>query len=183
MSAETGVGPSIASGSHVCSGSCADFAAAPINRNTHVQNSHGSRACGLAKTSPNETEFTRENIMKIANMMPTSPTTLITKALRAAATADGLKNQKPMRKYEARPTSPQPTSNPTKLSERTSVSIANTKKFMYAKNRATALSDHMYPMEYRWIKNPTPVIISDQMSDSGSSSKPKLNPGSHENSC
>ena len=32
MSAETGVGPSIASGSHVWSGSCADFATAPPRR-------------------------------------------------------------------------------------------------------------------------------------------------------
>ncbi len=29
INAETGVGPSIASGSHVCSGTCADFANAP----------------------------------------------------------------------------------------------------------------------------------------------------------
>ena len=69
-------------------------------------------------------------------MMPTSPTTLMTKALRAAATADGRSNQNPIRKYDARPTSPHPTSNPTKLSESTSVSIAKTKKFMYAKKRA-----------------------------------------------
>src|SRR5581483_10788174 len=130
ISAETGVGPSIASGSHVCSGSCADFAAAPMNKNTHVQNSHGSSACGLAKTSPNETDPMREKMMKIANMMPTSPTTLMTNALRAAATADGLKNQNPIRKYDASPTKPQPTSSPAKLSESTSVSIANTKKFM-----------------------------------------------------
>src|SRR5579883_1791084 len=130
ISADTGVGPSIASGSHVCSGSCADFAAAPMKRKTHVQNSHGSSACGLAKTSPNETDPIRAKMMKIANIMPTSPTTLMTKALRAAATADGLKNQKPIRKYEASPTKPQPTSSPAKLSESTSVSIANTKKFM-----------------------------------------------------
>src|SRR5436309_2911006 len=32
MSALTGVGPSIASGSHVCSGICADFATAPPSR-------------------------------------------------------------------------------------------------------------------------------------------------------
>jgi hypothetical protein len=31
ISAETGVGPSIASGSHVCSRSCADFPIAPMN--------------------------------------------------------------------------------------------------------------------------------------------------------
>ena len=84
---------------------------------------------------------------KIANIMPTSPTTLMTNALRAAATADGRSNQKPIKKYEARPTRPQPTSSPTKLSESTSVSIANTKKFMYAKKRASALSPAMYPIE------------------------------------
>ena len=32
ISAETGVGPSIASGSHTCSGSCADLPTAPQNR-------------------------------------------------------------------------------------------------------------------------------------------------------
>jgi hypothetical protein len=31
ISAETGVGPSIASASHVCSGTCADFAKAPTS--------------------------------------------------------------------------------------------------------------------------------------------------------
>ena len=38
---------------------------------------------------------------------------------------------------------PQPTSKPTKLSESTSVSIAKTKKFMYAKKRANARSPSM----------------------------------------
>ncbi len=32
MSAETGVGPSMASGSHTCSGNCADLPMAPMNR-------------------------------------------------------------------------------------------------------------------------------------------------------
>ncbi len=36
ISAETGVGPSIASGSQVCSGTCADFAAAPTNSAMHA---------------------------------------------------------------------------------------------------------------------------------------------------
>src|SRR5947209_8121949 len=67
--AETGVGPSIASASHVCSGNCADFAAAPTNKNTHVQNSQGSSACGLANTCANCTLPVLEKIRKIANMM------------------------------------------------------------------------------------------------------------------
>ena len=37
MSAETGVGPSMASGSHVCSGSCADFASPPISSRPQIQ--------------------------------------------------------------------------------------------------------------------------------------------------
>src|ERR671922_40159 len=36
MSAETGVGPSIASGSHVCSGSWADFPHAPMNSSSAI---------------------------------------------------------------------------------------------------------------------------------------------------
>ncbi len=35
--AETGVGPSIASGSQVCSGSCADFATAPTSSSRAIQ--------------------------------------------------------------------------------------------------------------------------------------------------
>ena len=35
--AETGVGPSMASGSHVCSGSCADLASPPISSSTQIQ--------------------------------------------------------------------------------------------------------------------------------------------------
>jgi hypothetical protein len=34
MSADTGVGPSIASGSQVCSGSCADLPQAPMKRSS-----------------------------------------------------------------------------------------------------------------------------------------------------
>src|SRR5215470_17132712 len=35
MSADTGVGPSIASGSHVCSRNCADLPMAPMNSSRH----------------------------------------------------------------------------------------------------------------------------------------------------
>jgi uncharacterized protein (TIGR00369 family) len=56
------------------------------------------------------------------------------------ATAEGRSKYQPISRYEARPTSAQPTNRPTKLSESTSVSIANTKKFMYAKKRGKARS-------------------------------------------
>ena len=35
--AETGVGPSIASGNHVCKKSCADFPIAPTNKNKQIK--------------------------------------------------------------------------------------------------------------------------------------------------
>src|SRR5579863_3918400 len=137
ISAETGVGPSIASGSHVWSGTCADFAAAPMNRVAQIQKiSDELKPPAAENVSPKPIECTLATIRKIANIMPTSPRTLITKALRAAATAERRSNQKPIKKYDATPTRPQPTSNPTQLSESTSVSIANTKKLMYAKKRA-----------------------------------------------
>src|ERR1700734_47865 len=37
ISAEIGVGPSIESGSHTCSGTCADLPIAPTNRHTQVK--------------------------------------------------------------------------------------------------------------------------------------------------
>ena len=37
ISAEIGVGPSIESGSHTCSGTCADLPIAPMNRHTQMR--------------------------------------------------------------------------------------------------------------------------------------------------
>ena len=37
ISAEIGVGPSIESGSHTCSGTCADLPIAPMNRHTQIR--------------------------------------------------------------------------------------------------------------------------------------------------
>ena len=37
INAETGVGPSIASGNHVCKKICADFPIAPINNNMQIR--------------------------------------------------------------------------------------------------------------------------------------------------
>ncbi len=100
ISALTGVGPSIASGSHVCSGTCADFAAQPMNSPRQIRNSSCDESVAAArpKTSAYAIEPKRCTIRNTANMMPTSPTTFITNALRAAATADGRSNQKPIKK-------------------------------------------------------------------------------------
>ncbi|TMD25803.1 MAG: hypothetical protein E6I92_11580 [Chloroflexi bacterium] len=62
--------------------------------------------------------------------MPTSPITFITNALRAATTAEWRWYQKPISRYELRPTIAQPTIRKMKLSARTSSSIENTKMSM-----------------------------------------------------
>src|SRR5215470_1883302 len=61
MSAEIGVGPSIESGSHTCSGTCADLPMAPMNRQMQMSVSAstleveviGSTACAMAGAAAN----------------------------------------------------------------------------------------------------------------------------------
>ena len=107
IKALTGVGPSIASGSQVCSGSCADLPMAPTNSSRHskvmvptcipakpmVDPAMAGAACRIAgiDTVPN----TRK-VPKIPSEKPKSPMRLTTNALRAAAFALGLWYQKPI---------------------------------------------------------------------------------------
>ena len=91
ISAETGVGPSMASGSHVCNGTCADFAAAAMKSVRQMTKSGPlSSEPARAKTSAYAIDPVAAKIAKIAYIRPMSPTTLITNALRDAATAVGL---------------------------------------------------------------------------------------------
>src|SRR5919204_119670 len=76
MSALTGVGPSIASGSHVWSGSCADFATAPPSRPSATrftsqwfEASPGARAKTVSKSSERVCWMSRKN----ASAMVASP--------------------------------------------------------------------------------------------------------------
>ena len=96
--AETGVGPSIASGSQVCRKSCADLPAAPTNRSTATSSaaltsSHRNDTCvaaisgAAAKMSSNPIESVTRNRAKMPRRKAKSPTRLTTKALRAAALA------------------------------------------------------------------------------------------------
>ena len=136
ISAETGVGPSIASGSQVCRPSCADLPIAPMNSRMHstvaVSNrwprnpmvdparpGASCRICGI-ETVPNT-----RNVAKMPSIKPRSPTRLTTKAFIAAALALGLRNQNPMRRYEASPTPSQPKNIWTRLFAVTSISMAN----------------------------------------------------------
>ena len=109
ISAETGVGPSIASGNHVCNRNWADLPIAPINSNkqTRVIASQSIPKKSIfncvksprrAKTASYETEPVRTKTTKIPKANPKSPTRLTINAFIAAATADGFSYQKPIRR-------------------------------------------------------------------------------------
>ncbi len=100
MSALTGVGPSIASGSHVCSGICADFANAPTSSRMQPavrspsprSNSSGARS-NVARKSSVPTCLKMKNVPSTS---PTSPRTLMTNALMPARVAVPRRYQKLM---------------------------------------------------------------------------------------
>jgi hypothetical protein len=50
----------------------------------------------------------------------------------------------------------------------TSSNMKNTKRFRYEKKRLYPSSSCMYPIEYTWMRNPTPVIIRSISEESGS---------------
>jgi hypothetical protein len=95
--AETGVGPSMASSSQLCSGTWADLPQAPSRRSspsdvaTTVDASPMEALTGAIAVVPNWA-----NISMIASAMPRSPTRLTTKALVAAVAAESLCCQNPM---------------------------------------------------------------------------------------
>src|SRR6516162_8436324 len=99
IGAETGVGPSIASSSQDCSGTCADLPQAP-----------SSSSSPSASATPLPPDLTEENtpvkvnvpnsanISMIASDRPASPTRLTMNAFFAATAADGLNCQNPISK-------------------------------------------------------------------------------------
>ena len=100
MRAETGVGPSIASGNQVCRKSCADLPEAPMNKSTPIRSAafhcvHRNvrlvvASVGtLVKMVSKSVLSTRKNSAKMPSAKPKSPTRLTTKALIAAALAEG----------------------------------------------------------------------------------------------
>src|SRR5581483_9434975 len=139
MRAETGVGPSMASGSQVCRGTWADLANAPTSSSrpaTTIGVELCANVCGTAWNTPrNCTVPVCLNRMNVAMTSPTSPTTLITNALMPARVAVVRRYQNEISRYEAAPTNAQPTISIMKLPASTSSSIESTKKFRYAKYR------------------------------------------------
>ena len=79
----------------------------------------------------------------MASAIAASPTAFITNAFLAAATALGRSCQKPISRYDERPTRPQPTSSISRFPAWTSSSIENTNSAMYAKYRRSSSSPSM----------------------------------------
>src|SRR4051812_12084486 len=99
INADTGVGPSIASGNHTCRGNWADFATAPqkINKATIA------RKPGLvvsvdtfAGKSLNTIEPVAAHNIRMPSIKPKSPTRLVRNAFLAAAAAESRWNQWPI---------------------------------------------------------------------------------------
>ena len=132
--AETGVGPSIASGSQVCRKNWADLPMAPMNSRKPARSSadhwtprNSQVVPAFVATNGNSSENSIVPYIQKMVMMPStkpkSPTRLTTKALMAAALAVGFLNQKPISRYEARPTPSQPKNSCMKSAAVTSASI------------------------------------------------------------
>src|SRR5205085_12542432 len=105
--ADTGVGPSIAAGSHVCRQSWADFPIAPMNNRMQAKVSEGScqpwklivvpiAAGAFPNTVSKSSEPKITNTVKMPSEKPKSPTRLTMKALIEASFADLRSYQKPI---------------------------------------------------------------------------------------
>src|SRR5688572_23451059 len=154
MSAETGVGPSIASGSQTYSGICADLPTAPTNNNRAiVEITPNAASAGSPAIAPfSSLKLTVPNCEKASStprMNATSPMRLTTNAFLPASAADGFAYQKPMSRYEQSPTPSQPTNSTMKLSPSTRSSMNAANRFRYAKYRAYSYdaSSIMYAVE------------------------------------
>src|SRR3989338_4330083 len=108
ISAETGVGPSMASGSQTCRGNWADLPTAPQKSRSVIEVKSAGLKAGAAEKSALKSSVPMEKkISRMPKKKPMSPARVKIKAFLAAAAAEGFSNQKPIRKYEHRPTSSQ----------------------------------------------------------------------------
>src|SRR5690349_8371850 len=101
ISAETGVGPAIASGNQVYNGICALLPVAPTNNRmvmTVISVVESFAIASALNTSVKLTEPTLEIIQKMAIRKARSPMRFITKALFAALLYSWFLNQNPMRR-------------------------------------------------------------------------------------
>ena len=109
MSALTGVGPSMASGSHTCSGNWALLPTAPVNSSRQIHSSVPEPIISASlKTPVNCSVPVVTKIRNMPSVKPKSPTRLTRNAFLPAWLAVFLRNQKAMSRYEHRPTPSQP---------------------------------------------------------------------------
>ncbi|MOA10436.1 hypothetical protein D3C78_1303250 [compost metagenome] len=109
ISAETGVGPAIASGNQVNKGNCALLPIAPTKSNkVIVVNTVTLAPSAFGKISAKLVLPNVENSMNIPKRKPKSPIRFITNAFLAALAYSVFLNQKPINKYEHKPTPSQP---------------------------------------------------------------------------
>ena len=97
MSAEAGVGPAIASGSHTWSGTCADLPIAPTSSSSATSVADAGAQLGIVRA-----RGTKSNVPAFANMTnspirkPTSPTRVVRNAFCEALRGASCSYQKPM---------------------------------------------------------------------------------------
>ena len=110
MSADTGVGPSIASNNQACNGNCALLPHAARSRSNPIQvvvefDADATPLFTVWNVTPPKTA----NINMMAMDRPKSPTRFMMKAFLAATAAASLYWYHPMSKNDASPTPSQPT--------------------------------------------------------------------------
>ena len=138
INAETGVGPSIASGSQTCSGICADLPVAPTKSSSVAMvmtpiDVSGARAAAAAATCWKSSVPNVVNTSSMPRMNPKSPIRLTTNAFLPASAADFFRNQNPISRYEQSPTPSHPTKRTGNVEPRTSTSMNDAKRFRYEK--------------------------------------------------
>src|SRR2546421_6291122 len=107
--AETGVGPSIASGNHAWSGNCPDLPHAPSRSSRPIISTVVEPALPTPeKTVSKLSEPNVETIRNMAMSRPASPTRFMMNAFLPAVAALGRSYQNAISRYDARPTPSQP---------------------------------------------------------------------------
>jgi hypothetical protein len=145
INAETGVGPSIASGNHVCNPICADFPIAPINSSVQMTSNNGSSLFNIITFSSANSGATANTTSKFKlwkftyiNAIPIvkakSAIRFITNAFIAALFACIRVDQKLINKYEHNPTPSHPKNNIKKLSPSTNTFIQHVNNDKYEIN-------------------------------------------------
>ena len=102
INAETGVGPSMASGNHTCSGNCALLPIAPMKISKPAKPAQGPSNAGLAMNWALRAAMSRVpatlQMARMPSMNPKSPMRLVRKAFLEASPAEGFSYQNPINK-------------------------------------------------------------------------------------